>query len=268
MWYPIKSFIAFLFKSTNQHGVHSPFVYQLVTQCFYNKETFTAYKVLNNYRQSLLRNNTLLEIEDFGSGSRVFKSQFRTVASIAKTAGSSVKKTQLLYRLSRYLNCKNLLELGTALGQGTQALCMGAQNGNVTSIEGSKALYNTTKKNLTGCNNLNLINGIFKNELSKLNDHKWDLIFIDGHHDKAATIAYFEALIPNTHNDSLIILDDIYWSKGMNEAWNEIIQDESVAFSIDLFRMGILFFDHSIMPKQHFKLIQYKYKPWAIGLFG
>ena len=160
MWYPIKSFIAFLFKSTNQHGVHSPFVYQLVTQCFYNKETFTAYKALSNYRQSLLRNNTLLEIEDFGSGSRVFNSQFRTVASIAKTAGSSVKKTQLLYKLSRYLNCESLLELGSALGQGTQALCLGTQNGHVTSIEGSKALYNTTKKNQAAYHNSGKLCGL------------------------------------------------------------------------------------------------------------
>ena len=253
MWYPIKSFIAFLFKSTNQHGVHSPFVYQLVTQCFYNKETFTAYKALSNYRQSLLRNNTLLEIEDFGSGSRVFNSQFRTVASIAKTAGSSVKKTQLLFRLSHYLNYKNLLELGTALGQGTQALCLGAQNGNVTSIEGSKALYNTTKNNLSGCNNLNLVNGIFKNELPKLNNHKWDLIFIDGHHDKASTIAYFEALLPNIHNDSLIILDDIYWSKGMTEAWKYIYNHNHVTVSIDTYYFGLVFFRKE-QPKQPFTI--------------
>ena len=171
MWHPIKSFIVFLIKSTNQHGVHSPFVYQLVTQCFYKKEKFSAYKTLDNYRQSLLRNNTLIEIEDFSSGSRVFKSQYNTIASIAKTAGSSVKKTQLLFRLSRYFNCKTLLELGTALGQGTKALCLGALNGHVTSIEESEALFNTSKNNLNKCNNLSLINGLFKNELPKLNNH-------------------------------------------------------------------------------------------------
>ena len=253
MWYPIKSYITFLLKSTNQHGVHSPFVYQLVTQCFYDKEKFTAYNALDNYRKSLLKNNTLLEIEDFGSGSRVFKSQFRTVASIAKTAGSSVKKTQLLYRLSRYLNCKNLLELGTALGQGTQALCLGAQKGQVTSIEGSKALCNTTKNNLSGCNNLTLINGIFKKELPKLNNHKWDFIFIDGHHDKLATIAYFEALLHNIHNDSLIIFDDIYWSKGMTEAWEYIYNHDQVTVSIDTYYFGLVWFRKE-QPKQHFTI--------------
>lgn len=30
-------YIKFILKSTNQHGVQSPFVYELVTRCFYNR---------------------------------------------------------------------------------------------------------------------------------------------------------------------------------------------------------------------------------------
>ena len=33
-----EKYLLFLWKSTNQHGVHSPFVYRLVTQCFYNTQ--------------------------------------------------------------------------------------------------------------------------------------------------------------------------------------------------------------------------------------
>jgi hypothetical protein len=34
----IKSYIKFLWNSKNEHGVHSPFVYDLVTKCFYASE--------------------------------------------------------------------------------------------------------------------------------------------------------------------------------------------------------------------------------------
>ncbi len=37
MLFKIFSYIKFLFKSTNQHGVHSPFVYDFVTKGLYNK---------------------------------------------------------------------------------------------------------------------------------------------------------------------------------------------------------------------------------------
>ena len=33
-----KKYLLFLWKSTNQHGVHSPFVFRLVTQCFYLRD--------------------------------------------------------------------------------------------------------------------------------------------------------------------------------------------------------------------------------------
>ncbi len=43
MWFQTKQFIRFLAQSTNQHGVHSPFVYNLVTKCFYNKQLNSLY---------------------------------------------------------------------------------------------------------------------------------------------------------------------------------------------------------------------------------
>ncbi len=47
MFFKIKAYIKFLFKSTNQHGVHSPFVYDLVTRCFYSKEKRISHKALS-----------------------------------------------------------------------------------------------------------------------------------------------------------------------------------------------------------------------------
>ena len=36
MQHIIKSYIKFLFHSKNEHGVHSPFVYNLITKCFHS----------------------------------------------------------------------------------------------------------------------------------------------------------------------------------------------------------------------------------------
>ena len=38
MLYTLKSYIKFLLTSTNEHGVHSPFVYSLLTKCIYKKQ--------------------------------------------------------------------------------------------------------------------------------------------------------------------------------------------------------------------------------------
>ena len=44
------------------------------------------------------------------------------------------------------------------------------------------------------------------------------------------------------HEGTVFIFDDIHWSKEMEEAWNEIKQDSRVTISIDLFKIGIVFF--------------------------
>ena len=47
-------YIKFLLKATNQHGVHSPFVYDLVTKCFYDKAWYGDYKELEIIRKDNL----------------------------------------------------------------------------------------------------------------------------------------------------------------------------------------------------------------------
>ena len=85
MLYSIKAYVNFLLKSTNQHGVHSPFVYDLITTCFYDSTKHQEYKILKQFRKELYNNSSPITITDFGSGSRVFKSDKRVVSKMAKT---------------------------------------------------------------------------------------------------------------------------------------------------------------------------------------
>ena len=136
MIHSIKSYLQFLLSSTNQHGVHSPFVFDLVTRCFYDKTNYPEYSILKNYRNSLLNNKNTIEVTDFGAGSRVFKSNTRAVNQIAKNAGISSKRAELLFRLVRYFQPQSILEIGTSLGLATSALALGNEKARITTLEG------------------------------------------------------------------------------------------------------------------------------------
>ncbi|HRV54748.1 MAG TPA: class I SAM-dependent methyltransferase, partial [Mangrovimonas sp.] len=111
----VKTYLKFLLKSTNQHGVHSPFVFELVTKCFYDKKKYTEYNLLKNHRKKLLENKQSIEITDFGAGSKIFKSNLRAINKMAENSGISPKRSRLLFRLVKYFKPSNILELGTHL---------------------------------------------------------------------------------------------------------------------------------------------------------
>lgn len=253
--YQIIQYIKFLLSSTNQHGVHSPFVYLLVTECFYNKKQQQAYKALHHYREALCKTKKTITVKDFGAGSRVFKSNERAVAKIAKTAGITTKRAQLLNRLVAYLEIENSLELGTSLGLATAALSVNNAHTKITTIEGCPATAAVAQAQFTTfkLNNIQLIVDNFTEALPKVTSQKFDLIYIDGNHQKAATLNYFETLLPTTHNDTLIIFDDIHWSRAMTEAWETIKQHPKVTVTIDTFYWGFVFFRKEQV-KEHFTI--------------
>ena len=250
----ITSYLKFLRRSTNAHGVHSPFVYDLVRQCFYDKSPKDWYKLFENYRGALLRNKSTIEFEDLGAGSKNLQHKQRKISKIASNAGITVKRAKLLGRLSAYFGCENILELGTSLGIATASLALANPKSKIITLEGCKNTAKVAKDsfNKFDLSNIELITGNFKETLPQaLSNKTYDLIFFDGNHQKEATLDYFNQSLEHIHNDSVFIFDDIYWSKGMQEAWQIIKAHPKVTLSIDTFRWGIVFFRKG-QEKQHF----------------
>ncbi|WP_299888544.1 O-methyltransferase [uncultured Lacinutrix sp.] len=255
MLYIILSYFKFLIKSTNQHGVHSPFIYDLITKCFYDKKRYSTYSLLKEYKNHLLSINKTISVTDLGSGSRVFKTNERSVSRMVKKVGASKKETRLLYRLSHYFQFNNSLELGTSLGIATQAIHLGNTKNRITTIEGCPNISEFTKNKFKqfGIKNTTLLTGNFEEVIQKLTTNTYDLIYFDGNHQKEATLNYFETLLPTASNNSIFIFDDIYWSKGMTEAWEVIKQHPKVTVTIDTFFWGIVFFRKE-QAKEHFTI--------------
>lgn len=241
--YLILSYIKFYLRSIKLHGVHSPFVFELVTKCFKDTKNYPEYTLLEQYNKELAQSNEILTVKDLGSGSRVFRSHKRKVSAIAKHAGISKKRQQLLFKLTRYFNFENTLELGTSLGKATSAFAL-SENNQVVSVEGCPATASFAKKNLkqAGYSNVEIIHETFENFLNKPLEMAPDCIYIDGNHTYKDTIHYFQKLLAVVHNNSLIIFDDIYWSADMQRAWKEIAAHPKVTVAIDTFQWGIVCF--------------------------
>ncbi|WP_370479330.1 O-methyltransferase [Tamlana flava] len=255
MLYQSIQYIKFLLKSTNQHGVHSPFVYNLVTKCFYDKTKHKAYYSISSYRKTLLKNSSKIRVTDLGAGSHVMKNQERRVSKMARNAGSTCKRAKLLYRITSYFKPKNILELGTSLGISTYAMSLENPNAKITSIEGCPNISAFTKKQLEKLQvkNVSIINGDFNDVIAKHVSKQYDLIFFDGNHQKEATLSYFETLLQTANNDSVFIFDDIYWSKNMTEAWETIKKHPKVTVTVDTFFWGFVFFRKEQV-KEHFTI--------------
>jgi len=200
MWYPIKSYLQFLLKSSNQHGVHSPFVYDLVTNCFYDNKEYSEYQKIKAFRNELLQNSETIEITDFGAGSRVFKSNTRKISSIAKNAGIPFKRQKLLFRITKYFNSKTILELGTSLGLGTASMAFANDSTIITTVEGCKETAKVAEAKFSkyALSTIQLQNATFKDFFNKNKSDTYDLVYIDGNHNKKNTLQYLEYLLDCT----------------------------------------------------------------------
>lgn len=253
----IGSWMEHLVKARTRHAVHSPFVYQLTSEVLRVDDELPEFQAIERLREDLLGSDQVIRVNDLGAGSRVLDMPIRNVSDMAKTSLKPERQAQLLFRLARYFDPKHVLELGTSFGLSTLYLARGAENATVTTIEGCPQTYRIAKTHFEQLRqkNIDAQLGSFRSRLPEVLRRMptLDLAFIDGHHVHQPTLDYFEQCLAKAHNDSLFILDDIHWSAGMEQAWEEVKRHPQVTVTIDLYDLGLVFFRKEQAP-QHFRL--------------
>ncbi len=245
--FQIFAFLEYWLKRVDQHSLHSPFVFDFFTSVI-NKVP-PKHIEIESLRKVLLRTKTTIEIQDFGAGSRVSSKVVKPISLIAKHATTPSKFSSFLAKTIDHFDYAQILELGTSLGINTLYLSQN-EHVRVTTFEGDPSIAELAQKHFRAFKRTNIttITGNIDNTLTialqKLN--KIDLVYMDANHTYDATLRYFELLKHQIHENSMIVIDDIHWSKEMNRAWNEIKSKSEITLSIDLFEAGLLFFDPKI----------------------
>jgi predicted O-methyltransferase YrrM len=228
----------------------------LITKCLEKPVDLKLFNQFKTYKKQYTNSNEIIIVEDFGAGSKVFKSNTRKVKDIARVAGMTPIKAKLLLKLINYFMPYSILEIGTSLGIGTTVMKIAAPFSKITTLEGCN---NTARKAndyfvQNQFDNISLKIGEFSETLPQIAQNQvFDLIYFDGNHQKKATLEYFNQCLNAIQNDTLFIFDDIHWTLDMEQAWKEICNNDKVTLSLDLYHIGLIFFKKELS-KQHLAL--------------
>ena len=254
-------------RHTGGHGIHSPYLFEWVRMVMADDNSYYAWVKIEEIREQLLRDEREVTFVDYGSGRALSSSPAdankRLVKDIAKGSLAQKKYAQMLARLVRWLGSANpqylskrkedrglnIVELGTSLGVTTAYLATMNKGDKVLTFEGCNAVAEIAKENwkLMEINNIECRVGEVTEESLRLAmvdlQGGLDVAFIDANHTYEGTKSYFNVLAEKVHEKTVIVVDDIHYNQAMEKAWMEICADERVTSTMDLYQMGMVFFD-------------------------
>jgi predicted O-methyltransferase YrrM len=194
----------------------------------------------------LINDQRWIDVNDLGTGSEKLKSNKRKVSDIARYSPVPEKYGVLLSNMAAEFGNPLIVEFGTSFGISTMYMAASSPDTVLYSIEGSPAVSEIATANFkeAGLNNINVLTGSFDKMWSEAisSGVKPGLVFIDGNHRKEPVLKYFNQISAISGSNTVVIIDDIYYSEEMESAWNEIKRLEKVTMTIDIYRMGIVFF--------------------------
>lgn len=228
------------------HGIHTPFVFDLVSRIFRNKTDPGIVNKIESIRRKMVSDKRTIVVTDLGSGSRRMDSKERRICDIVRNSAIPLKYGVLLCGMSKAFGYPLILEFGTSFGIGTMYLASANPDIPVYTMEGCSVTCAIAAENFkeAGLSNIRLMSGSFDNLLAVLENESISpgLVFIDGDHRREPLIRYFEAVTEMSGSDTVVIIDDIYSGKEMAQAWEMIRNHAKVTLTIDIYRMGMVFF--------------------------
>ena len=254
MFHKIVSFFCFIIKSKNEHGVHSPFVFDLITSCFYKTKSKNDLTIFLNYKKELSKNNSLSEISNFNFMSNFLLSHKRKRSRIFKDSEISNKRARLLIHLIQYLKPKNILEIGTGFGINTVVLSSAQRNSKITTLDENEQTVNVIKEMFkkNTYKHVKFLTGNFDITLPQVfNNNIYDFIYFKGSCENKTTLNYFEYSLSSIHNNSVLLFENIHSNRESEKVWNSIKKHKKVTVTIDTFLWGFVFFRKE-QEKEHF----------------
>lgn len=253
-WFAARRFLSYHWRAKGNLRLHSPKAFELhqVLQSRKGKFKNNWYR---DYRKHWLQMEESMDFVDSYSKENGTEWVAKKISNQCLQSSLSRSYCNILGAVTKWRNPQGVLEVGTGFGFSSMAILQQLEpSAGLLSIDLNAALQQQLAEAVPPPfrDQLELTAGAFDERLPELVQagRKFDLFYIDGHHEREATLAYFDLCLQMAAEDAVFVFDDINWSAGMRKAWERIEADERVRISIDLFRFGIAMNDPGVKGKQ------------------
>ena len=165
-----------------------------------------------------------------------------SLQQIAHT-GKDRTSAAMLYLLAKDNQSTYVLELGACAGLSAAYLASVDSVQELWTVEGAPNLAAIAIKTLEPWRlKANVYTGHFDDAIDELcpkHIGQWDFVYIDGHHEKVATIHYFNRVLSSLRPGAMVVFDDISWSQDMREGWDLVRQRLEFSDAIDFGSIGV-----------------------------
>ncbi|MCE2962445.1 MAG: O-methyltransferase [Chitinophagales bacterium] len=245
------SYPKYYWFAQSNHYIHSPFIFQWIglIQTWANREDET----LKAYRNLLAEDSSAFSYNQDKKVSSISVKNRYAQTSIDDVFGKILSATSV------YMRSKSFLELGTSLGVSTAYIVTSNHSIVGTTIDSNPLASKIAKDRFDRIfpeHHVKFETGLFKDVLPRIvqDMQSIDFVFIDGDHSYEATLENVQIVKPYLSENSVIVLDDIRWSRSMFRAWSQLVEINEFNYTVDYGRIGLLFKVNNNSPKQHFYL--------------
>jgi predicted O-methyltransferase YrrM len=214
-------------------------VYNLITKVIEEKIPFYAFEEIEKFRETLLRGGNDL-------------------AKITAKETQSPNYGAFLFRMINFFKCRTVLQIGCSTGVmtaylasagRTQTECFALENrSNVLQPAKDFALAHHLCK-------LCFIEGDYEKSLQSVANRltKIDLLFVNQLPDSMEVENVIHLCKSLINESTILIINGIGANKKIKKTWKKIKEDPQVRVSMDLYALGIVFFNEKLQ-KRHYKV--------------
>jgi predicted O-methyltransferase YrrM len=219
-------------------GVHSPFVYNLITKVIEEKTSYYAFEEIENFRKNLLTGND-------------------EISFITAKETQSANYGAFLFRMVNFFKCRNVIQIGSTTGVMGLYLAMASRTEtDCWLLEERRDLSQSVREFALAHNlsKLHYIEGDYLVNLKILHSTlpEADLMYINQLPASMKTEELMHWCMPFMQKKSILILNGIVKNKAMRNFWQSLKDHPQSRVTMDLYALGIVFFEDKL-PKRQYK---------------